>query len=172
MRRCILWMMGVAGLLLASCQKQMTQDVLGEKQGQSMLEVITSALDLSFHRKELTSEDITVSKSLLFDRYTLDDVYPYGDTVRSFKWDAIRKCLAFVENIQAEEKNWGVFQNYQNRNREAPLVRKYIRNAYRRVADTLGVERYQSVPLYLPEDTVTPERYGRDGFLAHIIAGQ
>lgn len=41
-------MMGVAGLLLASCQKQMTQDVLGEKQGQSMLEVITSALDLSF----------------------------------------------------------------------------------------------------------------------------
>ena len=172
MRRCILWMMGVAGLLLASCQKQMTQDVLGEKQGQSMLEVITSALDLSFHRKELTSEDITVSKSLLFDRYTLDDVYPYGDTVRSFKWDAIRKCLAFVENIQAEEKNWGVFQNYQNRNREAPLVRKYIRNAYRRVADTLGVERYQSVPLYLPEDTVTPERYGRDGFLAHIIAAE
>lgn len=108
MRRCILWMMGVAGLLLASCQKQMTQDVLGEKQGQSMLEVITSALDLSFHRKELTSEDITVSKSLLFDRYTLDDVYPYGDTVRSFKWDAIRKCLAFVEIIQAEEKT-GVF---------------------------------------------------------------
>lgn len=102
-------MMGVAGLLLASCQKQMTQDVLGEKQGQSMLEVITSALDLSFHRKELTSEDITVSKSLLFDRYTLDDVYPYGDTVRSFKWDAIRKCLAFVENIQAEEKKLGCF---------------------------------------------------------------
>lgn len=169
MRRCILWMMGVAGLLLTSCQKQMTQDVLGEKQGQSMLEVITSVLDLSIHRKELTSEDITVSKALLFDRYTLDDVYPYGDTVRSFKWDAMRKCLAFVENMQAEKKNWGVFQNYQNRNREAPLVRKYIRNAYRRVADTLGVERYQSVPLYLPEDTVTPERYGRDGFLAHII---
>lgn len=52
------------------------------------------------------------------------------------------------------------------------MVRKYIRNAYRRVADTLGVERYQSVPLYLPEDTVTPERYGRDGFLAHIIAAE
>ena len=31
MRRCILWMMGVAGLLLASCQKQMTQDVLWGK---------------------------------------------------------------------------------------------------------------------------------------------
>ena len=108
MRRCILWMMGVAGLLLASCQKQMTQDVLGEKQGQSMLEVITSALDLSFHRKELTSEDITVSKSLLFDRYTLDDVYPYGDTVRSFKWDASSQMPGFCSTYRLRKKT-GVF---------------------------------------------------------------
>mgnify|MGYP007128031827 FL=1 len=51
-------------------------------------------------------------------------------------------------------------------NREAPLVRNFVRNTYRRVADTLGVERYQSVPLYLPGDTLVPERYGRDGTLA------
>ena len=169
MRRCILWIMSVSGLLLGSCQKQTAPDALGEKQGQSFLEVITSAIDLPFQRKELTSEDIVLSKSLQFDRYTLEDVYPYGDTVRSFKWEVMRKCLAYIENAQAKEMRWGVFQNYQNRNREAPLVRKYVRNVYRRVADTLGVERYQSVPLYLPTDTVTPERYGRDGFLAHVL---
>ena len=32
-------------------------------------------------------------------------------------------------------------------NKEAPLVRKFVRNVYRRVSDKLGVERYQSVPL-------------------------
>ena len=33
----------------------------------------------------------------------------------------------------------------------------------------MGVERYQSVPLYLLSDTVTPERYGRDGSLASVL---
>ena len=61
-----------------------------------------------------------------------------------------------------------MLQNYRNLNSEAPLVRRYVRNAYRRVADTLGVERYQSVPLYLLTDTLTPERYGRDGTIAYL----
>lgn len=47
-------------------------------------------------------------------------------------------------------------------------MRRYVRNAYRRVADTLGVERYQSVPLYLLTDTLTPECYGRDGTIAYL----
>ena len=33
---------------------------------------------------------------------------------------------------------------------------------------TVGVERYQSVPLYLLTDTLTPERYGRDGTIAYL----
>lgn len=120
---------------------------------------------LPFERKPLTGADIILVKELLFDKYTLKDEYPYQDTVRSFKWDVIRKCLAFIENLQYEAARWAVFQNYKNRNQEAPLVKSYVRNVYRRIADTLGVERYQSVPLYLPTDTLVPERYGRDGAL-------
>lgn len=118
--------------------------------------------------KPLTAEDILLTKDLLYDKYTLEDVYPYQDTVRSFKWDVMRKCLAFIENMQRDTVKWVVLQNYKNLNREAPLVRSYVRNAYKRVADTLGVERYQSVPLYLLTDTLTPERYGRDGTIAYL----
>lgn len=37
------------------------------------------------------------------------------------------------------------------------------------MADTLGIERYQSVPLYLLTDTLVPERYGQDGELTRFI---
>lgn len=116
----------------------------------------------------LTAGDIEVKKELLYDKYTLENTYPYKDTTRSFKWETIREKLAIVENMQRDTtEKWLVMQNYKNRNREAPVVRNYWRNSYGRVADTLGVERYQSVPLYLPGDTVTPERYGKDGTLAY-----
>ena len=52
---------------------------------------------------------------------------------------------------------------------EAPLVKNFKRNAYGRVADTLGIERYQSVPHYLLTDTLVPERYGQDGELTRFI---
>lgn len=116
----------------------------------------------------LAADDITLIKELLYDQHTLEDTYPYKDTVRSFKWDVIRNCLAYIENMQTDTAGWVVLQNYKNLNKEAPLVRKFVRNAYRRVSDTLGVERYQSVPLYLPADTLVPERYGRDGTIAYL----
>ena len=139
------------------------QSVVSEEAAPDSVEAV-----LPFERKPLTGADIILVKELLFDKYTLKDEYPYQDTVRSFKWDVIRKCLAFIENLQHEAARWAVFQNYKNRNQEAPLVRSYVRNVYRRIADTLGVERYQSVPLYLPTDTLVPERYGRDGALASL----
>lgn len=117
----------------------------------------------------LTADDIRLSKELLYDRYTLDDVYPYKDTIRSFKWDVIRSCLSYIENMQRDTTlRWVVLQNYKNLNREAPLVKTFVRNVYRRVSDTLGVERYQSVPLYAPHDTLVPVRYGRDGTIANF----
>ena len=107
----------------------------------------------------LTAGDIEVKKELLYDKYTLEDTYPYKDTTRSFKWETIREKLAIVENMQRDTtEKWLVLQNYKNRNREAPVVRNYRRNSYGRVADTLGVERHQSGPPYLPGDTETPER--------------
>ncbi len=125
--------------------------------------------ELPPEEKPLTAADIVLTKELSYDKYTLEDSYPYKDTIRSFKWDIIRNCLAFIENMQKDTVKWVVLQNYRNLNREAPLVRKFVRDAYRRVADTLGVERYQSVPLYMPGDTSVPERYGRDGTLAYLL---
>ena len=78
--------------------------------------------------------------------------------------------LSLLESIQKEPSQWAILQNYKNRNGEAPLVKVFKRDAYKRVSDTLGVERYQSVPLYLLTDTVIPEIYGRDGSLVRIKA--
>ena len=119
--------------------------------------------------KKLTGEQIQLTKDLLYDKYTLDDTYPYKDTTRQFHWDKIKERLALLENIQLQPTTWAILQNYKNRNGEAPLVRSFKRNAYGRVADTLGVERYQSVPLYLLTDTLVAERYGQDGELTRFI---
>ena len=105
----------------------------------------------------------------MYDQYTLEDTYPYKDTTRQFQWDKIKEQLALLENIQLQPSTWAILQNYKNRNGEAPLVRSFKRNAYGRVADTLGIERYQSVPLYLLTDTLVPERYGQDGELTRFI---
>ena len=105
----------------------------------------------------------------MYDQYTLEDTYPYKDTTRQFQWDKIKERLALLENIQLQPSTWAILQNYKNRNGEAPLVKNFKRNAYGRVADTLGIERYQSVPLYLLTDTLVPERYGQDGELTRFI---
>ena len=120
--------------------------------------------------KANSAEQIKIKKDLLYDKYTLEDTYPYKDTTRSFQWDKIKERLALLENIQQTPSQWGILQNYKNRNGEAPLVRHYKRNAYKRIADTLGIERYQSVPLYLLTDTLVPERYGEDGSLVRFLA--
>ena len=118
--------------------------------------------------KPLSPKDIRLDTALLYDRYTLADTYEYQKVKRSFKWDQMREALALIENMQQDSRRWVVMQNYRNMNREAPLVKRFVRNVYKRVADTLGVERYQSVPLYAPTDTLEPEIYGRDGTLAHL----
>lgn len=118
--------------------------------------------------KKITAEDINLLKDLTFEKYTLEDEYPYKDTVRIFQWDKVKECLAYLENVQRETRKWAVISNYKNRNRESPLVYNFVRNEYKRVSDTLGVERYQSSPLFIPGDTVQPIRYGRDGWLVHL----
>lgn len=114
-------------------------------------------------------DDISLKKALLYDKHTPKDIYPYKDTLRRFQWEKVRQRLALLENIQRPPSRWAILQNYRNRNGEAPLVKKYRRDAYRRIADTLGTERYQSVPLYLEADTLTPEIYGHDGTLVRYL---
>lgn len=119
--------------------------------------------------KKLTSSDITLTKELLYDKHTLEDTYAYKDTTRSFDWDAVKKYLAIVENHHDRPERWGVLQNYKNMNREAPLVHTWHRDDHRLVADSLGIQRYQSTPLYSLSDSIVPRRYGRDGSPFHLL---
>lgn len=135
----------------------------------SLLQVQARADSMAAATREWTAADITVEKALLYDLYTLDDVYPYKDTTRCFQWDQIKERLALLENVQRRPAQWAVIQNYKNRNGEAPLVKEFHRNEYKRVTDNYGIERYQSVPLYLTTDTLTPERYAHDGELTRFV---
>lgn len=114
---------------------------------------------------EVAPKEIIIEKELLYDQHTLADSYPYKDTTREFQWDKIRERLTWLESTQREPATWSILQNYRNKNGEAPLVRNYHRDSYRRIADSLGVERFQGIPLYFPTDTSVPELYGRDGSL-------
>ena len=116
----------------------------------------------------VSPQDIHLVKALLYDRYTLEDHYIYvdnkKDTIeRSFQWEKVKERLAFLENFRQDICTWAVLQNYKNGNGESPTVRHFVRDEYSYVSDTFGVQRYQSVALYLSPDSVVPERYGRDG---------
>lgn len=151
----------ILGLVSCSGKKEIKEVENGQTQDSVLVE-----------KKEtitIKADDIIIEKDLLYDQYTLADSYPYKDTVRMFQWDKMREGLAILENIRQKSAKWAILQNYKNKNGEAPLVKIYRRNEYKRIADTLGIERYQSVPLFLPEDTLTAERYGRDGTLVKLL---
>ena len=159
-----------SGLIIASCVFYSCTSRTGEispvheqQQTDSLSQDTITQPEVKPVEKKLTAEQIQITKDLLYDQYTLEDTYPYKDTTRQFQWDKIKERLALLENIQLQPSTWAILQNYKNRNGEAPLVKNFKRNAYGRVADTLGIERYQSVPLYLLTDTLVPERYGQDG---------
>ena len=156
--------LGILCSCAANVESKQTADQQKQTDSLAMLDTLSSSAVI-----EIKPIDVQISKELLYDKYTLEDTYPYKDTTRSYQWEKMKERLALLENIQAEPKRWGILQNYKNRNGEAPLVRNYKRNTYRRIADTLGVERYQSVPLYLLTDTLIPERYGQDGDLVSLL---
>ena len=159
------------GLLLISYTQMFAGNTNSPTVSPLDMSTVISKDDEEDSSSKLTKKDIKIELSLLFDKYTLEDNYKYQKEDRDFNWEQIRSLLAHIENMQDDKRQWALLQNYKNLNGEAPLVKKFARNRYRRVADTLGVERYQSVPLYAPNDTVTPIIYGRDGTIAYL-AGQ
>lgn len=117
----------------------------------------------------LKGSDIEITKDFKFDKYILEDTYEYKDTTRQIKWSIIKDSLAVVENSMRRPERWGVLQNYKNMNGESKVVRTWHRNEYKLVTDSVGISRYQSVALYIPQDTITPRRYGRDGTPIHLL---
>lgn len=112
---------------------------------------------------------INIKKELLYDKYTLTDTFAYKDTFRVFHWHKMRPRLALVDAMQKKPVQWAILQNYKNKNGIAPLTKEFVRNEYELIADTFGVERYQSVPLYFPDNDSVPHRYGRDGSLVKYL---
>ena len=164
------WLCLLASIaILASCTLE-TPGLSVAEEGQGEILHLVPGPELVPVNKPITSNQIKIEKSFLYDKYTLDDIYPYKDTVRYFQWEKVKDNLALVENIRRETAQWAILRNYKNLNGEAPLVKSYTRNSYNRITDTLGIERYQSVPLYLLNDTLLPERYGRDGSLVRLLA--
>ena len=90
--------------------------------------------------------------------------------MREFQWDKIRAGLRLLDSLRQNRPVGRSFKTTGTRTGKPLLVPEaFIADAYKRVSDTLGIERYQSVPLYLPEDTLTAERYGRDGALVKLL---
>lgn len=111
------------------------------------------------------AEDISLERILLYDKYTLKDTYTYNKTRRQIQWAQIRSKLALVENMQEGSFQWGVLQNYKNLKGKAPHP-KNPRIEGKKVFDSLGIERYQAIPLYEEEDLEQPLLYARDGWIA------
>ncbi len=127
----------------------------------------------AFVAKEVTKNPekkykLIVEKDFLYDQHTLADTFPYENSFRVFQWDKIRQGLTLIDSIQREPNFWAVVQNRRNIHGEAPLTGSFYRNEYNLVADDYGVERYQSIPLYTLEDSITPVRYARDGSLISV----
>lgn len=141
-----------------------------EKAKQDSIEKVRKEQEEAAKKKPITAADIKLKKELQYDKYTLDDKYAYKDTFRVFQWEKIKEKLAYIENFQREHNNYGLVSNYKNKHGEAPTVANYKRNAYKRVSDTLGTERYQSAPLYKVGETKLPSIYGRDGSLVKILS--
>lgn len=145
------------------CTRESGERVLDKKEEKELASVAEKK------KKKESRIEIIIEKDLLYDTHTLADEYPYKDTTRIFQWDKIRERLHFLDSIQQGRSNWAILRNYKNLNREAPLVKDYSRNAYSRIADAYGVERYQSAVLYSPADTAVGVRYGRDGSLVKYL---
>jgi len=115
-------------------------------------------------------KEIILEKELGYDKYTLEDNYTYKDTPRSFQWDKIKVKLQATDSLSLMKgTTWAVLQNKNNKNGQPPLARDYGRNKHTFIIDSFGVERQQAIPLYLPHDLVTPERYGYDGSLVEFV---
>lgn len=167
MKVCFKLVLVLLSAVLLSCKDKTIDEPLTEAEVQDTLnETKVEAPEI----RPKTAKDIELKKELTFDNYTLEDTYPYKDTTRVFQWDKIKEKLAYVENFQREKITYAILQNYKNKNGEAPPVKNFVRNDYTRVSDTLGVERYQSAPLYVPGETTAPTIYGRDGSVVKLIS--
>ena len=110
MKRFFLFAAVATYMVLAGCNGRQDRVSSPVAQVSEPVDTVVSVVETPFKEKLLTAADITLTKELLYDTYTLEDTYPYKDTVRSFKWDVIRNCLAYIENMQRDSVKWVVLR--------------------------------------------------------------
>ncbi len=114
---------------------------------------------------------VKLEKSLLYDRHTLKDTYKYGKGKREFQWNKIKNKIDSLIVFENKAKEFGVLNNYRNRNGWVPVADSAHQNIhYRETQDKYGVRRNQAIPFYRRENLTVPERYGRDGMLVSVIS--
>ncbi len=118
-------------------------------------------------RATVRPDEIVLEKAFLYDRHTLADQYPYKDTVREFQWEKIKKELALLETAQQNPRQWAYIENRRNEHGQPPLAEEPTDNNRE---DRYGVDRYQGIPLYDPDDPAAPARYGIDGSLVEVVS--
>lgn len=119
--------------------------------------------------QEAPRPELQIVKDFTYTKYTLEDTYPYKDTVREFQWDKIKEKLEGLETCHCGGAHWVTLQNYKNLNGIAPKVQDPDINEFKTLVDKYGVSRYQSIPLFAEGNFVTPARYGRDGSLFRFL---
>lgn len=152
-----------------SCKNDTNKNFAEEKRIQDSLDLVAENERIENERPR-ESKDIQINENLQFDNYTLENTYEYEGNEREFQFEKIKEILAYIENFQKVGGELAVLQNYRNLNGEAPTVANYKRNEYKRVSDSLGTERYQSVPLYQNNSDELPALYGRDGSLVRLLS--
>ena len=95
----------------------------------------------------VTPDQIVLEKKLAYDKYTLEDSYPYGKRSRSFHCEKIKEYLALLATVQQPPSLWGFLRTRHTRNGESPLVKKERLDRYSGMADQMGTGRWQGIAL-------------------------
>lgn len=102
MKHFVLFACVAVGLIFAGCRNRQEPPVPVVVQEAEPKD--TAVLEFPHPKeKQLTAADISLTKELLYDQHTLEDTYPYKDTVRSFNgmsfgivWLILRICSAIL----------------------------------------------------------------------------
>ena len=80
MKRFFLFAATAVCMVLAGCNGQQGHTPSSVAQVSEPVDTVVPVVEVPFREKLLTAADVTLTKDLLYDTYTLEDTYPYKDT--------------------------------------------------------------------------------------------
>lgn len=85
MKRFFLFAAAAVCMVLAGCNGQQGHTPSSVAQVSEPVDTVVPVVEVPFNEKLLTAADVTLTKDLLYDTYTLEDTYPYKDTRAFFQ---------------------------------------------------------------------------------------